>query len=216
MRITVVFDTVCPWCFIGKRRLERALRSRPELTPDFSWQPFLLNPELPPEGTDRSLYLERKFGGRARVDRMYETLTTAGLHEGIVFNFDRIRRTPNSLNSHRLIQMAPHRVQRPLVDHLFVSYFTHGYDIGEPAVLAKLAADCGMDHDQVLATLSNEGGVNSVYSANARSHRIGINGVPCFVFNDTFSMAGAQEVEVLVRMVDLAAETYEPAPVSQL
>lgn len=216
MRITVVFDTVCPWCFIGKRRLERALRARPEVTAEFSWQPFLLNPELPPEGTERALYLERKFGGRQRVDRMYEALTAAGIHEGIAFSFDRIRRTPNSLNSHRLIQMAPQSVQPALVDHLFVSYFSDGVDIGEPEALAELAADVGMNHGQVLRQLTNEAGVNSVYSANARSHRMGINGVPCFLFNDAFSMAGAQEVEVLVRMVDLAAETSEPAPVSQV
>ncbi|SOD94168.1 DsbA family oxidoreductase [Caenispirillum bisanense] len=216
MRISIVFDTVCPWCFIGKRRVERALRSRPEVRPEFGWQPFLLNPELPPEGTERSLYLERKFGGRQRVDRMYDALAAAGRVEGIDFSFDRIRRTPNSLNSHRLIQMTPAAVQPRLVDALFVAYFTHGIDIGDPAELAAVAAAHGLDGDDVFRRLRSESGANSVYAANARSHRMGINGVPCFVFGDRFSMAGAQEVEVLVRMIDMAAETDALAPVSQL
>ncbi len=216
MRITIVFDTVCPWCFIGKRRLERALRTRREVRPEFGWQPFLLNPELPPEGTDRSLYLERKFGGRQRVDRMYDALAAAGRVEGIDFSFDRIRRTPNSLNSHRLIQMTPTAVQPALVDALFVAYFTYGRDIGDPAELAAIAGDHGLDDDEVYRRLLTEAGANAVYAANARSHRMGINGVPCFIFNDRFSMAGAQELEVLMRMVDLAAETDAPAPVSQV
>ncbi|WP_404378358.1 DsbA family oxidoreductase [Caenispirillum salinarum] len=216
MHITIVFDTVCPWCFIGKRRLERALRARPEVRATFSWQPFLLNPELPPEGADRSLYLERKFGGRQRVDRMYEALTTAGHHEGIIFSFDRIRRTPNALNSHRLVQWAPSHLRTDLVDALFVSYFSDGMDIGEPAVLAGIAAECGLEHRAALHYLRSDAGVNGVYNANARSHRMGINGVPCFLFNQAYSLAGAQEVEVLARMVDLAAETQVIDPVSQV
>lgn len=215
MHITIVFDTVCPWCFIGKRRLERALRSRPDIQATFSWQPFLLNPEIPPEGTDRSLYLERKYGCRQRVERMYDALTTAGHREGIVFSFERIRRTPNALNSHRLVQWAPPRLQPVLVDTLFTSYFSEGADIGDPGVLAEIAAQCGMEYADTLHFLQSEAGVSSVYNANARSHRMGINGVPCFVFNQTYSLAGAQEAEVLIRMIDLATETQAIDPVSQ-
>jgi predicted DsbA family dithiol-disulfide isomerase len=215
MHITIVFDTVCPWCFIGKRRLERALEARPEVRARFSWQPFLLNPELPLEGTDRSLYLERKFGGRQRIERMYEALGAAGKNEGVSFAFDRIRRTPNALNSHRLIQWAPVAVRPALIDAVFVAYFCEGADIGEPHVLAAIAESCGLNRRAATLYLQSEAGINGVYSANARSHRMGINGVPSFLFEQIYNLAGAQEVEVLVRMIDLAAEAQVIDPVSQ-
>lgn len=147
---------------------------------------------------------------------MQEVLTTAGHREGIVFAFDRIRRTPNALNSHRLIQWVPSHLRASIVDAVFEAYFCDGLDIGEAGVLADIAAECGMDMTSTLRFLQSDAGVDGVYSANARSHRMGINGVPCFLFNQFYSLAGAQEVEVLVRMLDLATETQIIDPVSQV
>ncbi len=205
MQIDVVFDTVCPWCYVGKRRFERALKMRPNMKPTLRYRSFLLNPDLPPQGVDRREYLERKFGGSAQYERIVEALVFTGKGEGINFALDKIKRTPNSANSHRLIRLArTMNCQTEAVNVLFSAYFERGLDIGNVEVLVKLAEEIGLERGMAYAHLSTETDLNAVYTENARMHRLGITGVPCYFFNEGRAIAGAQEPEILVRMFDMA------------
>ena len=205
MQIDVVFDTVCPWCYVGKRRFERALKMRPNMKPTLRYRSFLLNPDLPPQGVDRREYLERKFGGSAQYERIVEALVFTGKGEGINFALDKIKRTPNSANSHRLIRLArTMNCQTEAVNVLFSAYFERGLDIGNVEVLVKLAEEIGLERGMAYAHLSTETDLNAVYTENARMHRLGITGVPCYIFNEGRAIAGAQEPEILVRMFDMA------------
>ncbi|MBX7199725.1 MAG: DsbA family oxidoreductase [Rhodospirillaceae bacterium] len=205
MRIDIVFDTVCPWCFVGKRRFDRALKMRPNLKPEVRYRSFLLNPDLPAGGVDRREYLERKFGGSHQFDRIAEALTYTGRGEGIAFALDKIKRTPNSANSHRLVRLA-HTLgrQHEAVEVLFTAYFERGLDIGNVEVLIRLAEELGIERTMAHTHLSGDNDLNAVYTENARMHRLGITGVPCYIFNDGRAIAGAQEPEILVRMLDMA------------
>ena len=148
--IEVVFDLVCPWCFLGSRRLRRMLRNRPDLSADIIWRPFLLHPDLAPQGVARQDYLARKFGGEERARRVHGTMAELGRQEGIAFRFDRIRRIPHSLDAHRLVRWAARfGAADCVVDALFQAYFTAGADLGDPSVLAAIAA--GQDLDAAAA-----------------------------------------------------------------
>ena len=212
MEIQVIFDTICPWCFIGKRRLERALELRPEIKAEFYWRPFLLNREMPPEGIDRTAYLIRKFGSQARVQRIYGTIAETGQSVDIEFAFDRIHRTPNSVDSHRLVMFAGHHGKGDeIVERLFVEYFLHGRDTGAREVLLEIAGDAGLNTTAVDSYLDSEDDIETVYDENTRAHRMGVNGVPAFVFNGRMVIAGAQEPQVLARMLDAAVATGDAA-----
>jgi len=206
MRIDIVFDTVCPWCYVGKRRFERALKQRTALKPEVRFRSFLLNPDLPAQGVDRREYLERKFGSSAQYDRIVEALVFTGKGEGISFALDKIKKTPNSANSHRLVRLAQVlNRQNEAVNAIFEAYFEHGRDIGNVEELVRIADEIGLDKQMVYAHLTTESDLNAVYTENARMHRLGITGVPCYIFNETRAIAGAQEPEILVRMLDMAA-----------
>ena len=203
--IEVVFDLVCPWCFLGSRRLRRMLRNRPDLAADILWRPFLLHPDLAPQGVPRQDYLARKFGGEERARRVHGTMAELGRAEGISFRFDRIRRVPHSLDAHRLVRWAGRfGAADPMVDALFETYFTAGADLGDPAVLAAVAAGQGLDPAAARRFLSSASEVEAVHADNLRAHRLGINGVPCFVIAGHHAIAGAQEPEVLERLLDVA------------
>ena len=213
MRIDIVFDTVCPWCFVGKRRFDRAIKMRPNLNVDIQYRSFLLNPDMPQEGVDRKEYLERKFGGPQQFDRIAEALMITGRGEGIKFDLDVIGRTPNSVNSHRLVRMAQSQGRADeAVDLLFRSYFERGLDIGDLDILLELAEEMEFSFTEAEEYLTGETDVNAVYTENARMHRLGITGVPCYIFNDGRAIAGAQEPEILTRMLDMAnaQETENP------
>ncbi|MGH6662575.1 MAG: DsbA family oxidoreductase [Rhodospirillales bacterium] len=208
MEIDVIFDTVCPWCYIGKRRLEKALAMRPQIQVRPRWRPFLLNPEMPPEGIDRSAYLMKKFGSEARVRRIYGAIGEAGQSVEIEFAFDRIGRTPNSVDSHRMVRFAEARGRADqVVEALFVEFFVKGRDIGERIVLVDVGAANGLERDELAAYLESDDDVALVHDENARAHRLGINGVPSFAFNGKLLISGAQEPQVLVRMLDAALAT---------
>ena len=218
MRIDIVFDTVCPWCFVGKRRFDRALKARPQLKPEIRYRSFLLNPDLPNHGVDRREYLDRKFGGSQQYDRIVEALIFTGRGEGINFALDRIKRTPNSANSHRLVRLA-HLVgrQNETVEVLFAAYFERGADIGNTEVLIRLAEEAGIERHMAQAHLASENDLNAVYTENARMHRLGITGVPCYIFNETRAIAGAQEPDILARMLDMAgAQELERMPMQSI
>jgi len=203
--IEVVHDLVCPWCYLGVRRLLRTLRRRPDIQFDLTWRPFLLNPDMPRVGMARPDYVVRKFGGEDRARRLYATITEVGRAEGLQFRFDRIRRTPSSVDAHRLVRYAARFGQASeMIEALFSAHFSEGYDVGDHDVLAGIAATSGMDAVEVRRFLASEQETEAVHADNLRAHRLGINGVPCFVVEGTHAIAGAQEPEVIERLLDVA------------
>jgi len=206
MLIDIVSDTICPWCFIGKRRLERALAERPHLEVQIGWRPFELNPDMPPAGLERAQYLQLKFGGPERAQRIYASIAAAGADEGIPFAFDKIRRAPNTIASHRLIRWAAgQNVQHTVVERLFSRYFIDGDDIGEHGVLAEVAAECGMDPVLTRTLLDRGDDLDVVKAEEQVARRMGINGVPCFIIDRKYAVSGAQDPAVLLQVFDLAA-----------
>lgn len=215
MRIEYVFDTVCPWCYVGKRRLERALAERADSRVTIQWRPFLLNPDLPPDGVDRRSYLDRKFGGPARAQRVHAAVATAGEVEGIVFAFDRIGRTPNTLDSHRLIRYAGSiGREAEAVEAIYAAYFSQGLDIGDIGILAEIGARVGLNRKMLFEYLASEADKATVLSDNARAHRLGVNGVPCLILEGQYALAGAQEPDILLRLIDIVREAEAEAAFS--
>ena len=210
MHIDIFSDTICPWCFIGKRRLERALAERPQADLTVRWRAFQLNPDMPADGMERQRYLELKFGGAAGAETVYARVRAAGESEGIAFAFDRIARTPNTVASHRLIRFAAGREREDaVVQALFDAYFLRGEDIGDPEVLSAAAAAGGLDPDEARAFLDGDAEAEAVRSEDATARQAGINGVPCFIFNGKYALSGAQPPEVMFQMFDLANEEAE-------
>jgi len=207
MLLEIFSDTVCPWCYIGKRRLERAMRLRPQPSLVRRWRAFQLNPGLPASGMDRRQYMIAKFGSLDRAQRLYEAVSRVGAQEGISFDFDRIARTPNTVRSHRLLYAAAEEDKQPeLLELIFRAYFTQGRDIGDPDVLSELANEAGVSCVAIADALVEGGRLDSAMTEDLQSRRIGINGVPFFVFNGRFGLSGAQEPEALLNMLDLARE----------
>ncbi|WP_048860008.1 DsbA family oxidoreductase [Acidisphaera rubrifaciens] len=206
LSVEVVHDLVCPWCYLGVRRLMRTMRRRPDLLFTLVWRPFLLNPDMPRVGMARADYVIRKFGGEERARRLYGSITEIGRTEGVLFRFDRIRRTPSSVDAHRLVIFAA-RFGRAdeVVEALFSAHFTDGRDIGDPAVLIAVAVACGLDSDLARHFLGSDQDIDTIHAENLRAHRLGINGVPCFVIGGRHAIAGAQEPEVIERLLDVAA-----------
>ncbi|HVY17183.1 MAG TPA: DsbA family oxidoreductase [Rhodopila sp.] len=204
--IEVVHDLVCPWCYLGVRRLMRTLRRRPDIGFDLVWRPFLLNPDMPRSGMSRPDYVVRKFGGEDRARRLYATISEVGRAEGLAFRFDRIRRTPSSVDAHRLVRFAAgYGCATDVVEALFAAHFSDGHDIGDHGVLTEVAAACGMEAQEVRRFLASDRETEAVHTENLRAHRLGINGVPCFVIDGAHAIAGAQEPEVIERLLDIAA-----------
>ncbi|MCH8001881.1 MAG: DsbA family oxidoreductase [Proteobacteria bacterium] len=210
MDIDIFSDTICPWCFIGKRRLERALAERPQPDLTIHWRAFQLNPDMPAGGMDRSQYLELKFGGASNAEAIYDQVRAAGETEGIDFAFERMKRTPNTIDSHRLIRHAANAApqgqgrQDAVVQALFDAYFLRAEDIGDPEVLAAAAAEAGLDADETRAFLASDAEAEAVRAEDKSARQAGISGVPCFIFNGQHALAGAHAPEVLFQLFDLA------------
>jgi len=212
VQIDIVSDTVCPWCFIGKRRIERAMALRPDVKFDVTWRPYRLDPSIPREGVDRRAYLKAKFGDSPRTSAMGDAIRSEGASEGIAFAFDKIAKSPNTLDSHRLIRWAASAgVQNDVVDRLFQAYFLEGQDIGSSAVLSEVADNAGMDGDLVAKLLAGDADLESVEREAGLANEMGITGVPTFIFDSKFMISGAREAELLVRIID-KARTSEPVP----
>jgi predicted DsbA family dithiol-disulfide isomerase len=205
VRIDIVADVVCPWCFIGHRRLARAMAMRPKLRVARIWRPFQLNPELPREGLPRELYLRLNFGVGRSAARIHAALATAGAKEGIEFAFDRIGRTPNTLDAHRLVRLAAESGRADaVVDALFRGYFEEGLDIGDLDALAAVAASSGLDASTARAHLAGGAGTREVLAEEQRARRIGVDAVPCFIIAGDYALAGAQDPEMFLPLFDLA------------
>ncbi len=211
MRIDVVSDVFCPWCYIGKRRLAEALRQRPEAEAEILWHPFQLNPDMPPEGMPRERYIAAKFGGGAHASRIYQNVTDVGATVGISFHFERIQVTPNTRDAHRLIRRASAAGDAgPMVEALFNAYFIEGRNIGDRATLAQIAQEAGLDGDDAARFLASRDGAEEVVAEDMSARRIGINAVPCFIFERKYVVSGAQEAEFFFPLFDLL-KTEQPA-----
>lgn len=202
MQLDIISDTVCPWCYIGKKRLEKAQMERPTIDFKINWRPFQLDPTIPAEGVDRQAYIEAKFGAE-RAKSAGNAIREAGEMEGISFAFDKIMRSPNTLDSHRLIKWAGSAgVQDKVVDQLFARYFENGENIGEHSVLLEAASDSGMDVDIVRELLASDSDLKQTQLEDKQAREMGISGVPCFLFEGKFAIVGAQEVSSLTRYID--------------
>ena len=214
MDLDVVSDTVCPWCYIGKKRLDEALAIRGSEGITLRWRPFQLDASIPDGGVDRKAYMQKKFGSdpdRARA--IGNSIREYGEALGIAFNFDKIEKSPNTLDSHRLIRWAGTAgCQNEMVDVLFRRYFTDAEDIGSRGVLLDAAAEVGMDTDIVEDLLARGADRELVMREEAMAREMGIQGVPSFVINSKWLMVGAQETPALIRMFDkLLAQEAEGA-----
>ncbi len=203
--IEVIFDLACPWCYIGKRHLEMMQALRPGVRTRVSWWPFLLTPDLPVGGVERSGYLLRKFGSETRSQRIHDAIARVGRAVGIDFAFECIQRTPNTVAAHRLVRFAATAGEATAtVEAIFRAFFVHGLDIGDEGVLVALASSVGLNA-AAAAFLTSGQGEAAVRSENRRAHQLGINGVPAFLFDRSIAICGAQEPAVLARMLDVAA-----------
>jgi predicted DsbA family dithiol-disulfide isomerase len=211
MHIDIVCDIVCPWCYIGKRRLERALARRPGLSVTRSWRAFQLNPDLPSEGVPHRFYLAAKFGSVPEARRAYAVLSAAGRAEGIDFAFDRIGRAPNTLRAHRLIHFAADEgVGDDVVEALFHGYLGEGLDIGDIDTLTAIAGRAGLHPAAVRDYLVGESGTQEVRAEDRRARQLGIHAVPCFVLERGYAISGAQEPELFLSLFDVAAGVGSP------
>ncbi|MBK8907769.1 MAG: DsbA family oxidoreductase [Rhodospirillales bacterium] len=209
--IEVIFDPACPWCYVGKRRLEQALAMRPFLPWRIRWWPFLLYPEPMDTGPTRMADLVGIGGPERRVRRAQEALVGAGRGAAIPFALDRIGARANSVHAHRLVRLADeHGCGDEMVEALFCGHFVEGLDIGDLDVLVAIAEQVGLDPEVVGRYLMSSEDIAEVQREHARARRLGINGVPSFVFNGALAISGAQEPQVLARMLDVTA-TFDAA-----
>lgn len=226
MRVTIdiVSDFVCPWCFIGKRRLAEAIAQVREKEPQtefqINWLPYFLDPAVPVAGVPYRAYLEAKFGGARRVAAIHEAIVAAGSETGIAFDFARMARRPNTLRAHRLVYRAqslghPPQEIRALTDRLFDAHFLRGEDIGDVATLAGIAAECGDNKDAVAAYLAGDADTDKVGALVERVGKLGVDGVPFFIIDRRLTVSGAQSGVVLAAAILQAtsfAASGQPSP----
>lgn len=201
LTVDVVSDVVCPWCFVGKRRLDVAAADQPDL--DVNYRPFRLNPDIPPDGMDRRAYMRAKFGREGYPSDAERTIKELGEQVGINFAFDKITRAPNTLDSHRLIQWAGSAgVQEIVVDDLFARYFEQGVDISVHEVLADVGSKAGMDPGLIMELLAGDDDKDLVVQEDEMARRMGIQGVPCYIVAGRYALMGAQEPAALIQAFD--------------
>ncbi len=216
MPIDVVSDVVCPWCFIGKSRLEKALALKPGIPVELRWRPYFLNDWVPREGIDRKTYLETKFGSVERYTGMAGRVQQAAAQEGLVYALDKIARQPNTLDCHRLILWAGNTGNASrMKQRLMELYFAEGADLSDRAVLVQAAVDCGMDGDRVRGLLDSDADVERVTREAESAKEAGIDGVPCFIFGNVLAVSGAQSPEYLADAIERAAAEYARRPAGQ-
>jgi predicted DsbA family dithiol-disulfide isomerase len=206
VHIDVVSDVVCPWCYIGKRRLEGAIALARDVTVNVNWRAYFLNDWIPSEGIERQTYLETKFGSPERYAVIAERIAAAAAMEGLVYNPDKISRQPNTLDCHRLILWSrsatdPARVKQRLME----LYFAEGADLTDPKVLIQAAVDCGMDGDLVRRLLASEADIDRIEADASSAKEAGIDGVPCFIFGSSVIVTGAQSPEYLASAIERTA-----------
>lgn len=218
LTIDVISDVVCPWCFIGQKRLDKAVAAVPEVEVEIRWRPFQLDPTIPPQGKDRKQYMLSKFGSEERLREIHAKVEQLGLAEGIDFDFGAITVSPNTLDAHRVLRWAAangSEVQGRLARRLFQLYFEQGRNIGDHAVLVEAAREAGMDAPMVEAMLATDADREAVANEAATASRMGISGVPCFLFEGKYAVMGAQDSDTLadaIRQIAAAKARGELEP----
>lgn len=203
IRLDIFSDPVCPWCYIGKARLDRALESRPDHPFAIQWHPFQLNPDMPVGGMDRRAYLEAKFGGKTEAVAAYAQVAEAARKDGLGINFESMARMPNTLDAHRLIHWAGLAGrQNAVVDGLFRAYFRQGQDIGDTTILCDIAGHCGMEADAVARLLATDADRDDLTARDLDARQKGVTAVPTYLVAQKYVVAGAQPVELWQRAID--------------
>jgi predicted DsbA family dithiol-disulfide isomerase len=208
VKIDVISDVVCPWCYLGKARLETALAALPDIEAEIHWRPYMLDPSIPRTGVDRKAYMEAKFGSGPRLGQIHQQLNGFGKEVGISYDFDAIKVAPNTMSAHRLIRWAAQAgpgKQAKVVDLLFKAYFEEGRDIGSGPVLIEIAKRAGMDAAIVETLLPTDAEEAGVIGEIATSKQMGITGVPCFIINQKYAVSGAQTPDILAEAIRNAA-----------
>ena len=214
IRLDIFSDPICPWCYIGKTLLDRALESRPDHPFSVEWHPFQLNPDMPAQGMDRRSYLESKFGGKQQAVEVYARIADAAKNAGIEIDFAAIQRTPNTMNAHRLIHWAGlEGRQNAVVAALFRAYFKEGRDIGSSDTLVDIAQATGMDPEATERLLATNADRDDLAARDADARQKGVTGVPAFLIAQQYMMPGAQPVETWQQVIDeLLATIARAAP----
>ncbi len=203
--IDIVSDVICPWCFLGKRRLDKALALLPDVKAEIIFRPFFLDPTIPPQGLDRREYMAAKFG-EERLKTIHDPLIKAGKEDGVPYHFDKITRTPNTMDAHRLLRWAKTEdKQLEVAEALFMAYWSDGRDVGDHKVLAEIAAAQGMNREHVLKALSSDQDKKEVLAETAQAQQMGVTGVPTYIINQKYGIVGAQNAEVLAEQLKKAA-----------
>lgn len=208
IRLDIFSDPVCPWCYIGKAHLDRALEAKGDHPFEVEWHPFQLNPDMPPGGMDRASYLEEKFGGRDKAVQIYARVEDAAREAGLVIDFANIPRIPNTLDAHRLIYWAGlEGRQTPMKAALMRAYWTMGRDIGDHATLADIAGETGLDRAAMARLLATDADRDSISARDTHAHERGINAVPTFIIANQYVLSGAQPPQMWEQvMVELAGQ----------
>jgi predicted DsbA family dithiol-disulfide isomerase len=207
LTIDVVSDVVCPWCYLGKSRLEQAIAAVPEIPVAVRFRPYSLDPSVPPEGEDRAVYIRRKFGSLNALDAAHQRLKAMGREAGVDYHFDRITRSPNTLDAHRVVRWATEASKgTEMVDRLFRAYFSEGRDVGDHQVLSELASEVGLDGAAIAARLATDDDKASVKAEINEAYQIGVTGVPTFILGGKYGVVGAQSVEALTEAIRQVAE----------
>jgi len=202
VKLDILSDPICPWCYIGKTQLDRALANHPDHPFEIEYHPFQLNPEMPKEGADRRTYLETKFGGKKEAVAVYARIAEAAEAAGLFVNLASIERTPNTLDAHRLIHWAGlEGKQGAVVDALFAAYFTHGKDIGSPEELTLIAEQVGMDGAVVARLLDSDADIDLIRQRDAHSRQMGVTGVPTHIVDSRYAVPGAQPPELWAQVI---------------
>lgn len=217
IKLDILSDPICPWCYIGKANLDRALAARPEHPFVIEWHPFQLNPDMPPGGMDRKAYLEAKFGSADDAARVYGRIAEAAAAAGLDIDFDAIGRTPNTIDAHRLIHWAGlEGLQNAIVDRLFRAYFHEARDIGDPKTLLGIANEAGLDRAMIERLLASDADTEDIRARDAHARSRGVTGVPTFIVAGQHVAPGAQPPEIWLRLIDeLAAVDHNRDPVAQ-
>ena len=214
IKIDVVSDVVCPWCYIGKRRLENAMeRLSGEIDFDVQYHPFELNPDMPPTGLDQRAYLTRKFGDDDRYTELTSRVTEVAAQEGLTFDFDRQRVSPNTRKLHAIIQLGQAKgLQKEIVEVFYNAYFTSGVDLSDDENIVKGALEAGLDEDSVRDVLKDERKLADIGAAEQEIYKLGITGVPFFIINNKYGISGAQTADTFEKALrDIGNQAVEAA-----